>query len=120
MIKKRKKKTWKHKYRAPKNVDWNSFVVEWNNLYHAGADLARAAQLFGLTRSALTNRRCVLAKFGIFLPELAGMEGFRNRRWQKASQRVCKPAPKPMAAPRMLADMASAGAVFALVPVKAG
>lgn len=115
MTKKKKRKT---RYRQPQ-LDWNAFIVEWNNLFSMGADIKRASQFFSVTPVALTMRLGQLASLGIYLPRLAGMSEFKNKKWRKAAERIRKNT-RPATAPKMLADLASTGMVFRLMPVAAG
>ncbi len=113
-----KKKRRKAKCRAPQ-LDWNQFIVDWNQLYASGADIKSAVQFFGATHMCLAVRLGQLAKLGIYLPRLAGQRGFYNKDWRDAESRIRRKSPlRP--APKMLADMASSGMVFRLMPVAAG
>lgn len=115
MIKKKKRR--KASCRSPQ-IDWNQFVVDWNSLHSSGANVGAACQFFGETRACLAVRRGQLAKLGIYLPCLENMRGFKNRAWKRGEKRVVKATPR-RPAPQMLADMASAGMVFRLMPVAA-
>lgn len=116
MVKKKRRK--KSKCREA-HMDWFQFIVDWNQLHASGASIRGACQFFGASHACLVVRRGQLAKLGIFLPILTGMRGFYNKSWQLAEKRVTKNKKKPKA-PKMLADMASAGMVFRLMPVAAG
>jgi len=112
-----KKKRRKSNCRAP-SLDWNQFIVDWNQLYSAGANLKTASQFFGITRACLAARLGTLAKLGIYLPRLSGMRNFKNKKWKHVESRIRKKSPlRP--APKMLADMPAAGMLFRLMPVAA-
>lgn len=115
VIKKRKRR--RNSCRQPQ-LDWNQFIVDWNQLYLTGADIKTATQFFGATHCCLAVRLGTCAKSGIYLPRLRGMTGFKNRRWKKAEARIRKGGPAKPA--KMLADMASSGMMFRLLPVAAG
>lgn len=111
-----KKKRRKAKCRTP-HLDWNQFIVDWNQLYATGSDVRAACQFFNATHECLAVRLGQLAKLGIYMPRLGGMSGFKNKAWVRGEKRIRKRFGQRPA--RMLADMASSGMVFRLMPVAA-
>ena len=108
-----KMKNKKRKSVARPHLNWNEFILVWNEFHKTGVSFDAAVAHFRCSRSALSQRLTVLASANIYLPRLAGQHhGPTKRIWRMRAERF-NPAP----APKMLGDMSSAGTLFRLVPV---